>query len=71
VGEILSLVGREWVLTLSDLVHRRTKMAFRGEITPELVEELADILSPVLGWSPTERSQQISSLVIQENHRES
>lgn len=71
VEEILSLVRREWVLTLSDIVYRRTKMAFRGEITPELVEELADILAPVLGWSPTERSQQISSLVIQENHRES
>ena len=43
-GEIEFLVTEEWVMTLADLVYRRTTLAFTGATSDSLLEELAGIL---------------------------
>ncbi|HEV8012761.1 MAG TPA: glycerol-3-phosphate dehydrogenase C-terminal domain-containing protein, partial [Pontimonas sp.] len=48
-GEIEFLVTREWVTTLADLVYRRTTLAFTGEASDPLLEELAGILPVSVG----------------------
>ena len=60
--EILYLVSHEMVLHLEDLVRRRSNLMKLGELTPELVKELAQILQNVLGWSEEERDVEISRI---------
>jgi glycerol-3-phosphate dehydrogenase len=60
-AEIAHLVETEQVVRLTDIVLRRTSMAFVGAVTGEVLEELADIAGEVLGWSADERRDQIAS----------
>jgi glycerol-3-phosphate dehydrogenase len=48
--EIEYLAASESVMHLIDLVLRRTGLAFRGELTLPLLDELAGVVAPVLGW---------------------
>ncbi|GAA1635025.1 glycerol-3-phosphate dehydrogenase/oxidase [Microbacterium flavum] len=48
--EIAFLAEREEVVTLMDLLLRRTSVAFVGNMTPETLEEIADAAAPALGW---------------------
>ena len=66
VGEIKSLVRNEWVSHLSDVVHRRTSLAFSGQLSHDLVVELADIMAPLCGWSEEEKVHEINSIVVEE-----
>ncbi|RZT57428.1 glycerol-3-phosphate dehydrogenase [Microcella alkaliphila] len=59
-AEIAHLVETEQVVRLTDIVLRRTSMAFVGAVTGEVLEELADIAGEVLGWSADERRDQIA-----------
>ncbi len=52
--EIAFIVQHERVYHLTDLVLRRTALALLGELTPRLLDELAAIAAPVLGWSEEE-----------------
>lgn len=65
-GEIQALVAREWVVTLSDVIHRRTSLAFSGQISHALVTEIAELLAAQLGWSTTELSREITSVTVEE-----
>ena len=56
--EVRWIVRREWVATLSDLTHRRTPLAFTGQLTSAARNELATIVGAQLGWSAQERRQQ-------------
>jgi glycerol-3-phosphate dehydrogenase len=49
--EIAYLAANEKVIHLDDLIMRRTLIGFLGRLTWELLNELADIVAPVLGWS--------------------
>jgi len=49
--EILYLVQHEMILHLGDLARRRTNLAKLGRLTPELLQELAQIVGEALGWS--------------------
>jgi glycerol-3-phosphate dehydrogenase len=64
--EIEYLARQESVTHLIDLLLRRTSLAFVGGLTLELLDELAGILSPVLGWdadrSATEVRQAVEEL---------
>jgi glycerol-3-phosphate dehydrogenase len=62
VREILFLVEQEKVLHLEDLVRRRSNLMKLGELTPELVEELALMLQKELNWSEEERVEEITCL---------
>ncbi|WP_312179621.1 glycerol-3-phosphate dehydrogenase/oxidase [Arthrobacter sp.] len=57
--EIGYLVRTEEVVRLTDLVQRRTSLAFRGELTRDLLLELAAIAGGVLGWSPEQESAEV------------
>jgi len=60
--EILYLVSHEMVLRLEDLVRRRSNLMKLGELTPPLVDELAQILQDELGWPAEEREDEIADI---------
>ncbi len=51
LGELRYLVGRERAVRVADLVLRRTDLAFRGQVSRALIEELAAALGLIHGWS--------------------
>jgi glycerol-3-phosphate dehydrogenase len=55
--EIQFMASQESIVHLDDLILRRTIMALLGQLSLDLLEELAGVLAPVLEWSQ-ERSQQ-------------
>ena len=63
VSEIEFLVRDELVVHLTDLVLRRTSLAFTGSVTPQLLDELADIAAGVLGWDADRRRAEIGATV--------
>ena len=65
-SEIEALLDNEWVINLSDVVHRRTSMAFSGQLSAPLLSELADIMAAQLGWSLDHRHDQVSSITLEE-----
>ncbi|MDD7928662.1 glycerol-3-phosphate dehydrogenase/oxidase [Microbacterium thalli] len=50
VEEIAFLAEREEVVSLLDLLLRRTHIAFVGGVTTETLTEVAEAAAPVLGW---------------------
>ena len=50
--EIEFLAAQEQVIHLDDLILRRTLMGILGQVNRPLLDELAGIAAPVLGWSP-------------------
>ena len=62
VGEITSLVTREFVVALSDVVMRRTRMAFNGVASLEALTEIADVIATVLGWSLADTKAQVAAV---------
>ncbi|MDJ0324682.1 glycerol-3-phosphate dehydrogenase/oxidase [Cryobacterium sp. PH31-AA6] len=61
--EIEYLAATESVMHLLDLVLRRTSLAFRGELTPPLLDELAAVIAPVLGWDAAARAREVELTV--------
>ena len=59
--EVRWIVRREWVAHLSDLTHRRTPLAFTGQLTSAARDELAKLVGAQLGWSAHERKQQAAA----------
>ncbi|MFT2816982.1 glycerol-3-phosphate dehydrogenase/oxidase [Leifsonia sp. A12D58] len=59
--EIEYLATTESVVHLIDILLRRTSMAFVGGLSAELLTELTDIVSPVLGWSDERRQSEIAA----------
>ncbi|MCC7449397.1 MAG: glycerol-3-phosphate dehydrogenase/oxidase [Anaerolineae bacterium] len=57
--EIAYLAANEKVIHLDDLIMRRTLIGFLGRLTWELLNELADIVAPVLGWSAQDKQADI------------
>lgn len=57
-AEIVHLVETEQVVRLVDVLLRRTSLAFRGLVTDALLDELAQLLGDVLGWSPERRAEE-------------
>ena len=68
--EIGYLVRTEEVVRLTDLVQRRTSLAFRGEVTRDLLLELAAVAGGVLGWNPEQESAEVdrTELVLSRDH---
>lgn len=48
--ELAYMVKHEQIGHLIDVLIRRTSLAFRGLVTPELLRELGQTLAPLLGW---------------------
>ena len=58
-GEVAHICRAEMVACLGDIVQRRTLMAMLGEATPELLEAVARVAAPILGWSEDRCRQEI------------
>jgi len=61
--EVEQLVRTEQVVRLTDLLIRRTALAFTGELSTELVEELADVVAEASEWDAVRRVAEIAAAV--------
>jgi glycerol-3-phosphate dehydrogenase len=61
--EILFMAEREKIVHLDDLILRRTLIALLGQLSFELLVELAGVLAPALGWSEQRTQQEIERTV--------
>jgi glycerol-3-phosphate dehydrogenase len=61
--EIQFMASQESIVHLDDLILRRTIMALLGQLSLELLEELAAVLAPVLEWSQERTQQEIARTV--------
>jgi glycerol-3-phosphate dehydrogenase len=61
--EIEFMARYERVVHLDDLILRRTRMGLLGEVNGPLLEELAAIVSPVLGWSEREAAAEVERTI--------
>ncbi|MGR2753957.1 FAD-dependent oxidoreductase [Agromyces arachidis] len=68
--EIAWIARTERVVHLSDLVLRRTSLAFTGAVTAALLDELADIVGDELGWDGPARRAEAEAVrrVLAERH---
>ncbi|ORM73553.1 glycerol-3-phosphate dehydrogenase [Pantoea wallisii] len=57
--ELRYLIEHEQVCQLEDLLVRRTGLAICGELTPALIQEIALLMAATLGWSESQRVQQV------------
>jgi glycerol-3-phosphate dehydrogenase len=58
-GEVAYLTQTECILHLSDLVRRRSVITLLGHATEGVLQELADIMAPTLGWDELQRKHEI------------
>lgn len=58
--EIAFLAHHEKIVHLDDLLLRRTMLAFLGELTRPLVEELAEYVGETLGWTKAQIKAEVS-----------
>ena len=61
--EVQFLASQECIVHLDDLVLRRTIMALLGQLSLELLEELAVLLAAELDWQPERTQQEIACTV--------
>ena len=68
--EISAMVKREKIIHLDDLLIRRTLLAYLGQLTRPLVEELGDWLGDDLGWNENQKNQEVERAIriLAENH---
>jgi len=59
--EVRFLVAREQTVHLTDLIYRRTSLAFIGAVTAPLLHELAGLAAEVLGWSAARRAEEVAA----------
>ena len=62
-GEIRALVRDEQIVTLADLAFRRTTIAITGQLSHDVIAELAEIAGAELGWTAEERRRQIDDTI--------
>ena len=69
--EILFLAQHERVAHLDDIVQRRTMMGMLGETTIPLLEEIAAIIAPALGWTVDQAAAEVERFVtiLRERHK--
>ncbi|WP_442854285.1 glycerol-3-phosphate dehydrogenase/oxidase [Arthrobacter sp. Soil764] len=71
VRELEFMAANEQVGHLVDVFIRRTSLAFRGLVTDELLNEVAEVLSTPLGWRAGDRNAEMlhAKYVLQRFHR--
>jgi glycerol-3-phosphate dehydrogenase len=58
--EIAEMAQREKIIHLDDLLLRRTLLAYLGQLTHPLVEQLADWLGDALGWDAKQKQVEVN-----------
>jgi glycerol-3-phosphate dehydrogenase len=68
--EIEFMALHERVVHLDDLILRRTLIGLLGEVNRPLLEELAAIVAPALGWSPQDATTEVERTIqlLEKNH---
>lgn len=68
--EILYLVQNEKILHLDDLLLRRTLLAYLGELSVPLIEEMADAVSAGLGWDADQKKAEVdrARVILKDRH---
>jgi glycerol-3-phosphate dehydrogenase len=61
--EIEFMARHERVVHLDDLILRRTLMGLLGEVNGPLLEELAALVAPVLGWSEQDAAAEVERTI--------
>ena len=61
-AEIGYLVDHESVVHLDDVLLRRTDISFLGQVTAEIVDEIAVLVAARLGWDAAQRSDEVARL---------
>jgi len=61
--ELEWMTREEYVVHLSDVVLRRTSLAFTGRADLDALRVLADVLAPLLGWDDDRRDEEIRDTV--------
>jgi glycerol-3-phosphate dehydrogenase len=59
--EVRFIVEREMIAHLDDFLLRRTKLAWTGQASVEVVTELGEILEELLNWSEEDQGKEIQS----------
>ena len=65
VGEIRYMARHERVSRFHDIVLRRSLLAFEGLASEANLNALADIIAPELGWTQTQRDDEVTELLEQ------
>ena len=60
--ELAWMVEREAVVHLNDVILRRTSIAFTGDATPQVIDELASALGELLGWDADRRHSEAEQM---------
>lgn len=63
VAEVRHITEQEHVVSILDLLQRRSLLAMMGHATGPLIEELAQVIGEVHGWSDDERQTQIAHAI--------
>jgi len=61
--ELEWMVDEELVVRLADVILRRTSIAFTGNATTAVLEEIADALAPLVGWDDDRRDAEVEATV--------
>ncbi|GAA1955684.1 glycerol-3-phosphate dehydrogenase/oxidase [Microbacterium aquimaris] len=59
-AELRHLARTEDVERLADILQRRTDLAFTGRLSREIFEEIADAITPVLGWDQSRVASEVA-----------
>jgi glycerol-3-phosphate dehydrogenase len=57
--EVLYLVRAEKIIHLDDLLLRRTLLAYLGELSLPLIEEMAEVVGSELGWNALQKQNEV------------
>jgi glycerol-3-phosphate dehydrogenase len=59
--EVHFIVEREMIAHLDDFLLRRTKLAWTGQVSLEIITELGEIMGELLDWSENDQDEEIQS----------
>lgn len=62
-AEIAFLARREFVVSLSDLLQRRTSLAIRGNLSTRLIEQAAAVVAKEKRWSAGQQREEVRKFV--------
>ena len=57
--ELEWMVQNELIVRLEDVILRRTSLAFTGDVTEEILEEVAEALAPLKGWDRARATREV------------
>ena len=60
-AEIAWIVRNERVTRLEDIIQRRTLVAFEGKVTREVLDKIAAIAGPLLGWDAAQCAGEVAA----------